>query len=418
VSLLVTLIISVPTAYFAAPYVKRPIRIHWLISMDRVKRQRGLNYVAVNANEDSRVLASTLDQLEGIEDENFQQIVGALQAAGCWEREKVTNGSWLRWVGLLASEPDVEAGSLAAQRLADLHDLADDARVVGLLRGLLSRVEPDVRYNALCAVAELANSAADRSPYLRMVSVMTTDTDSSITRHAWLFGHYLGTVPDNAPAWLGTLTHTAERPPADHERFTFEPIRALLLSPEAPLRDVGCVIAARDLSADELDVLISDLLNDMNDQAKMSAAILSGMTGLHKDTLLRQSQSQSQNDWAVRRVLELGLWMQDASEDTDTQLANWLMPGDIPRTTVLLAMLYREETRWQGLDTLLNPRGESPDDLPALLDDYGWWRVLNQYLPDGTPHWRPGGDSESQRLQVDMLRDWYLVNRKRLMNNS
>ena len=94
-------------------------------------------------------------------------------------------------------------------------------------------------------------------------------------------------------------------------------------------------------------------------------------------------------------------------------------PGGVhTRSTVLLALLHREATRWRGLDYLLNPRGEPAEDLPALLDDYGWWRVLDRYLPPTAPHWEPGNDPDTQRLQLDMLRDWYLVHRKRGMEVS
>jgi hypothetical protein len=443
VSLLVTLVVTAPAAYLAAPHVKRWMRIHWLTSTDPDQRRRGLEYVAGLAGDDPRVLAAAVQQLRVVEDANFRQIVGALQAAGCWRRQRVGDGPWLRWIGLLANEPDTEAGSLAAQRLAGLYDLAGDPRVVGLLGGLLGRDEPDVRYNALCAAAELAMSAADRSPYERMIADRTRDAEPLIVRHAWLFSHYLDMPADNAPAWLAGAVESVERPHHDEARFTLEQIRALLLSPEAPLRDVGCVLAVRELEADQLDALVAELLGDLNDRAKMSGAVLSGMTGLHTDLLARRAESA--DDWAVGRVLGLGLWMQDGGGDFVDQTAGWFMRDDLPHSTLLLALLHGEATRWRALDYLLNPRGESPTDLPALLDDYGWWRVLEAYLPASAPHWQPGTPGSTpgsapgsapgsptapphgsapgsapgaKQLQLDMLRDWYLVHRKRLMDGS
>ncbi len=411
ISLLILLTVLAPAAYLAVPHIKRWTRIHWLTSADLDERQHGLNYVAVHAGEDGRVLAAAVRRL-GVDDEtNFRQIAQALQAAGCWDRDKVTDGPWLRWIGLLAGELGVEPGSLAAQRLADLHDLADDPRVVGLLDGLIVSAEPDVRYNALCAAAELAMSAGNRSPYERMIAGRTSDTESLIARHAWIFSHHLGLSLDGAPAWLNQAVGPETRPPPADKRYALNQIRALLLSPEAPLRDVGCVLAVRDLQADELDDLITGLLRDMNDQAKMSGAILSGMTGLHGGLLQRRLDAET--DWDTARVMSLGLWMQGDEPDGDGPPDAILAQIDLPPSTLILAQLHRQGPR--GLEALLNPRGEPGQDLAGLLEDYGWWRVLNRYLPPNAPRWKAGPDPPSQGLQTDLLRDWYLVHRHRFM---
>lgn len=408
--LLATLILTLPAAYFAVPHLERWVHIHWLNAGDIGQRNRGLSYVAAYAAEDARVLAGAVDQLGVADKANFRQIVGALQSAGCWDRTRIPDGLWLRWIGLLARETGAEAPSLAAQRLADMPDLAGDPGVISLLGELLRRDQPDVRYNALCSAAELALSAGDRSAYQRLIADSATDAEPMIARHAWLFGYYLGLPRDDAPAWLNEAIESAKGSPVKDEVFTSGQIRALLLSEYAPLRDVGCVLAVRGLPHGELDILIDELLRDPNDRAGMSGAILFGMTGLHGDVLKQRINNGT--DWTTDRVMRLGLWMRDESTDADFNPGLLLAHSDIPRTTVMLAMLHKRET--QALDLLLNPRGEAPDDLAVLFDAYGWWRALNHYLPEGAPLWRPDADAGGKQLQIDMLRDWYLVNRHRL----
>ncbi len=418
ISLLITLTLVVPAAYLASPWVYRQIRVGWLTSQDMQDRQRGLSFVTAHARKDGGLLAGAVDALRVEDETNFQQIVAALQAGGCWSRDQIPDDPWLRWIALLASVPDTEAGSLAAQRLADLNDLVGDPRVdpriaprvIGLLEGLLQRDEPDVRYNALCAVAELAMSTADRSPYERMIAGRTSDPEPLIVRHAWLFSYYLDMPLDNAPVWLSDATQSSQLPNNDDAHFTLKQICALLLSPQAPLRDVGCVLAVRDLEAGALDSLVADLLRDMNDQAKMSGPILAGLTGLHLDLLHRRQRFE--NDWEIGKVILLGQQMCGEGMVGDAPPAT-MAYSDAPRSTVILAMLHRMGPG--GLEVLLNPRGEPPADLPELMEDYGWWRVLNQYLPADAPRWHPGADATQQRLQTDMLRDWYLVHRHRFL---
>ena len=409
--LLVTVVVAVPTAYVAAPHFRRWRHLRWLTSDDPQKRQEGLLYVSALAGDDDGVLLGAVGRLGVAEDENFQQIVWALQSAGRWRRADIPDDAWLRWNGLMADEPDAEAGSLVANRLADLHDLADDPRMISLLEGLLKRTEADVRYNALCAVAELAESSADRLPYEKMIGGMTGDVEPMIVRHAWLFSYYLGMSIEDGPGWLMRAVESARRPLDADEVYDVEAIDALLRSPDSALRDVGCVLAMRGLDEKALGELIAELLGDGDDKAVWSGAMLSGMTGLQGDLLMRRLNGET--DWMTDRMLRIGLWMRGAKEDGgDVKPELMLAYPDTPRSTVVMAMLHRWGAR--GLEAYLNPRGEPADEFIPMLEDYGWWRVLNYYLPEDAPRWRPTDDPDARRLQLDMLRDWYLVHRRRL----
>lgn len=399
------LILSAPLAYVLAPHLKRWTYIHRLTSDDIPRRNRALRFVAARAGEDDRVLAGAISQLGVEEDANFQQIVDVLQAVGRWNRAYIPHDAWLRWIGLLAREPGVEAPARAAQRLAYLQDLADDPRMIRLLGELLGHPQADVRYNALCAAAELYHAANDTAPYQNLIHGCLDDDESVIVHHAHLFAYLTGSPDVEIPAWLRGLP----QPPAESP-YDIQAINSLLRSPESALRDVGCVLAVRDLARADVDTLTVELLGDPDPHARMAGAILSGVTGRHTDAL-RQNISQ-QTDWATATVMRLGLWMQERDSEQAISPLSLLVRPDIPRTTLIFAMMYRGDPL--ALQALLNPHGEAPDDLPRLLDDYGWWRVLDRYLPEDAPRWRPDTDPEQQQLQIDLLRDWYLVNRHRL----
>lgn len=405
---LVALILSAPLAYVLAPHLKRWTYIHWLASQDTLRRNRALSYVAAHAGEDERVLDGAIGQLSVEDDANFQQIVDALQAVGRWSLADIPHDAWLRWVGLLAREPGVEAPARAAQRLASLTDLADDRRMIRLLTELLEHPEADVRYNALCAAAELYQATKDTAIYDNLIRGRLEDVEPVIVHHAHIFAYLTDTPDTESPAWLRSLPE-----PPDEPRYDRQAIDNLLRSPEAALRDVGCVLAVRDLAPDNVDTLTAELLEDPDPHARMAGAVLSGVTGRQTDAL-RHSLAQ-QTDWITATVMRLGLWMQGKDTEQAINPLSLLARPDIPRTTLIFAMMHRNDPL--ALEALLSPQGEVPDDLARLLEDHGWWRVLNRYLSEDAPRWRPDTDPQQQQRQIDLLRDWHLVNRHRLNND-
>lgn len=191
-----------------------------------------------------------------------------------------------------------------------------------------------------------------------------------------------------------------------------EKLRELLTHEEPTLRDLACLIAARRLSAAQLSPLIQSLLKDFTDEARYSGAILSGLTGLEHDLLQKRMANQSQ--WNVQTIMKLGLWMQkDPSEKRMSEFAPGLLARtDLPRTTVLLAMMHRGHPG--AFDYLLNASGEPTVDLMELFEHYRWWEVAGTYLPTSAPPFWVWADRELQLFQLDVLRDWYLINRHKL----
>ena len=403
---LAIIIMMVPATYLAAPAVRQWRFARDLRSSDITKRQQALTYLVAHLVDQPDLLDHAIDALTVEDSANFLQIVDALQAANHWTRPPIPDTAYLRWIGLQADQPGTEAPSLAAQRLAGLYDRADDPRLIAILQKLMNSPDADVRYNALCAAAELCASANQTGPYHEMILQAAHDQQPVIAHHAAIFGYLMNIPIIDPPAWL---THLPPEP-AD-SLYDQQAIHNLLVSPEAPLRDVGCVLAVRDLEPQVIPGLIEALLSDTDLEPKLAGAILVGLTDEQTDLL--RSTLEAQSDWATSRTMMLGLWMQgDSQAQQLIDPAALLAQGDVPHSTIILAMLHRHDPL--AYDVLLNPQGETPADLARLLQDYGWWRVLDQYLPENVPRWQPSDDVQMQQHQIDLLRDWYLVNRERL----
>ena len=214
VSLLLTTAAVVPLAYWLMPHVLRGHLLGKLSSADPDERQRGLNYLIRRAGQDARVLEGALRQATGAmeagDDEHFGQIATALQLAGKWHRPAVPADLWLGWIAILGDDPDPESRILAAQQVAQLHDLVADPRPSEMLAQWLRDAHEGVRYNALVATAELAGHAEANAVYARLIAEATGDPTPAIAREAWIFCGLLGAWPQPPGAHATGGTEPAE----------------------------------------------------------------------------------------------------------------------------------------------------------------------------------------------------------------
>ena len=211
ITLLIALTVLVPAAYLGAPHYHRWRTLNALTSDDASRRERALGYVAARASEDPRVLRGTIDELAAAPtDADFLRIAAALEGAGIWDREHVPLAPWLRWIRLLAQDRSEQARVLAAQQLADLPELASDPRVPDLLDSLLDAPEPDVRYNALVAVAALAGPTSAPPAYVGLIAEATDDPHPQVARHAWIFLGLLDPAGGFRANWLDAPPEVAE----------------------------------------------------------------------------------------------------------------------------------------------------------------------------------------------------------------
>ena len=260
------------------------------------------------------------------------------------------------------------------------------------------------------------------------------------------------TIADDPVAWLACvegvpLAYEQKRgprsnigPPADvHEQIRLAMLRAmaqptvddllpLFLSEKSTIRDQACIIAVDRLPADQIALLIRRLMQPVDlkgdplkpvyryhDGAKLSAAMLSGMTG--QETALLQRMAVDFADRAgIIEIIQLALWMQKLPVpgigNMQTRAEQLLARDDLPYSTVLLALLHQREP--VALERLLTPRGDQQPRLLPLLDEDRWWFVVEHYLPKDAPRLWVWADNELARFQLDLLRNWYVVNRYRL----
>ena len=275
--------------------------------------------------------------------------------------------------------------------------------LTALHRYMQSFADPGVAHGALLPVALAAQfRLGSQAPLPPTIVTPAPIHELMALAHAES-GDPVDAVPDNAPDMLRMAIVASMREPAPDDLLP-------VFDHEAPaLRDRACVIAGDRFTPEQNTALIAGLLADYNDRAKMSGAVLAGLTGL-QTSLLERKHGQEDNP-QVQQVMELGLWMQGKRPEFDCAVSLWLTHDDLPATTILLAKLHRR--RAEALDDLLNPRGELTLDLVELLDHYRWWYVLKHYLPEDAPPFWVWADPQLEQFQIDVLRNWYLVNRHR-----
>jgi len=186
--------------------------------------------------------------------------------------------------------------------------------------------------------------------------------------------------------------------------------RELFVSEEPAIANLACLVAVDRLPKQELARLVASLLIDFNDHAKCSGAILAGLTGYEPKLL--EKKARDEDIWSVKQVMEIGLWMQGSRPKMADRISGLLSRDDLPKTTVLLAMLHQGQS--QALEYLFNPDDEPRLDLIELFDQFRWWCVLERYLPDSAPPFWIWADPELQQFQLEVLRVWYILNRHAL----
>ena len=566
VSLTITAAVALIAAWLLMPHFHHRYMLSLLSSLDPAERDRALVYVRNHAGADPRVTREAVAAMEAADAALFIQVVEALDHAGQWGRGGVTDRALLRWISMLHADPDPEARILAAQHAAQLADVPDPEQVECLLGRLLDDDQPEVRYNAVVALAELSAATTSRDVWRHLLVRALDDREPEVARHGWLFAGLLSAVPTTSPDWRNAAPRVVDamlwatvqtrpdgvaaaldairdesadprtraaaayalqfastqevtrtlrgllrqgsgsvddvnrivywrtilgvevvQPDAASEGDRFmdgltvtplsdrlRPLLAAVLSKDsrvgrnylnrtaasdrdplltlaaleglkvgefaepipsdagdlirlaaaavvsnpdprdwyrlfaanrAEMRDLACVVAAQRCSDAQIEKLVASLMGDYDDTAKMSGAVLAGLTGSQSKLLERKWKGE--DVWIVKRIQELGLWMQ--GRRPCVAATTLLVREDVPRSTVLLAMLHADRTA--ALDYLLNPRGDLRLDLVELLHHYRWWHVLRRYLPPGAPPFWLWADPGLQAFQVEVLRNWYLVNR-------
>jgi hypothetical protein len=403
-----------------------------LASADDAQAIRGVNYLARHASEPA-VMDHARRLMRDGDDRTFDRVVLALSTAGIWG-PGVPEG-WLRY---LVSRLDSADAKQRAAIIVELGKIAwlkqpggDDPRLLAAVQKLIKDSDASVRLNALSAAACLKGESR-----LRIIESAAQDAEPSVARHATLMRQLLTNTipPEDSPALPAEASSTlrqlakleimpaksadiaieADSPPmirlqAVRVSRSSQPadLMSVFDAKESTLRDLACLAALQRFTTEQCRELAKDLIASFSAQQRMAGAILGGM--VEKDAQLMellQYRADQNDDWILQQHYRLGLAMQGhAAAGFDP--AGLLAKDKMPRTTVILALLHLG--RLEGVDWLLNPFGSPPVDLRLVLDTARFAHVLTRYLPaPSIGFWAEG---KVQQMQIDRLRDWYLIHR-------
>jgi hypothetical protein len=181
----------------------------------------------------------------------------------------------------------------------------------------------------------------------------------------------------------------------------------LRLDDRPSTRDLAVRFAADHLGEEQVDTLIERLLEDPDPDGRMSAAMLSGVTG--RQARLLHDWAGREQRFAVQRMMQVGLWMQGLADEMTPVLPAMLAREDLPETTLRFALLHGGQPR-PALDELLGPQA----DLGVALELLGrerWWHVLRAYLPEGAAKFDLWADGQVAKEQLKILQAQWLLHR-------
>ncbi len=273
-SVFITSTLTVLLAWPIIPRLKKRVLLNQLTAPDLTAREQALSYVVGHAQNDPAVLQAAIRHLDIPDQSNFLQLVNALDRAGQWRRPPIPDTAWLRWIAIMGNDPSAEAKIMATQLVADLSSLADHPLLADLLKQWFDDANPDVRYNALIAAAELAGIARNRHSYETLIAAATGDQESEIARHAWILlglldpssgisADWRGQRPEVAAAILWATTRTNP----DHPQPAIEAVTDASVEPAIRAAAVYALHQSDSPTArDALIDLIPPSVDQVNDQ--------------------------------------------------------------------------------------------------------------------------------------------------------
>lgn len=457
----------------SAPGIRRERMLSQLADLSAVNHRDTLADALSGLRSDPAIQQAVIAALETEDQTIFLDVVATLDSAGLWLPDRVPCDAWLRWVKVIAAndpgdeEARIASRVLAAERLAQATHCASPAAAAFLGDLAAAADHPDVRYNALITAAILAphfspsdgvappasRSRPSDNPFASVILHLAADEEVIIAEQAWILAGLLRIAPtageetavsgDDLSAgdaaareaylrrttyarqWAQTRSATAATaatklpvPVLEIERLDgdarLDAIELLLRSDVAPQRDVGCVLAAKHLDQEQLVAIITQLLNDEDIDSIRSGVMLWAITDPKTrtaDSMATQiTEVSEKHTLAVEPLVHLAHWIRGDKPEVD-DIADLLFTRDeLPMSTTALALLQQDRLAIV-LDHLLNPTGQPPVDLFDLLIDHQWWRVLAPHLPDDARWIDMDAGYEAQRFGIDVLRNWYLLDR-------
>lgn len=156
------------------------------------------------------------------------------------------------------------------------------------------------------------------------------------------------------------------------------------------------------------------LIRSVEDQQRASASILAGMCEVNPEIL--QHWLPIEREWVVRQHMQLGLMMLGENNAYRPTARALLSHPEFPRSTALLALMWIGDH--QALDDLFNPFGSPPVNLDIYFRTFGYWWVMDHFLPEPLKEYSYWGDRDLRVFQLELMINGYLLWRDRLSYES
>jgi len=449
VSAMVAALATVMLAFIFREDVVRWTRFAQLHSDDAATRRTSLAWI-VGRMDDERVVEAVDALLSETQDEAlFDELVAALADKGHWSPK--FEKPWVRYLirrsGQVGPSQRAAIAAEFAAMMWDKRPYHDEPRIAEAVERLLRDEDENVRLNALTAAALLPG--AERH---ELIGIVAEDANPTVRQHARIMLALLeGRAPtpegapespppppedaDEAVKRLAALEAAApaslaieltdDMPPllrlyAVRASKSAEPSDLLPVFDAAlhPMRDLAVVVARERFDHAQRAALALELVRSFDDHWRWSGAMLIGSLPTDRVTPeLRKwldVHTEHADSWVTLQHFQLArLMLGETVEPFDP--ATLLVQSKMPRTTTTMALL--ELGRLDGLDWLINPIGEpgvgDAEALRLLLNQARYEPVLRRYLPELPPLWFYA-EVDVQRYQVDVIRNWYLLNRSEL----
>ncbi len=192
---------------------------------------------------------------------------------------------------------------------------------------------------------------------------------------------------------------------------TVDDLWPALGSEHASVRHAALLVAVERFDEAACEQLARDLMGTSHDEHRMSGALLVGLLGEPGHVV--EDQWRRERVWLVRQHLAAARYMLGVDDGwADGPAQGLLVRRDFADSAVWLAMLHRGDRR--ALDGVFKPFESNAGELVDLLDRRRFVFVLRRYVPELPEFWLYA-EVDTQRDMADMLQDWYLLHRNRLV---
>lgn len=200
-ALLLLMLTGVPFAsWLALPTIQRYRYLEMTLSSDATTREWGLAYIVEFGPEDEKIVDGVVARFSRAGDQQALELAGALRRIGQWERSRVGDQAWLRWIKAQTGSDESAKRMNAALQLQQHPAFILQPGVVELLTELAEDEDPAVQQQAGLAVAASVLQVEDESRKKLIQALRDlTQAQAPTATQAWMTLGWLGRATGNLP---------------------------------------------------------------------------------------------------------------------------------------------------------------------------------------------------------------------------